>query len=96
MATSHQAGGTQALPIACAFMAAGGRLMVSPAGKLVTGGNFAWMFSNSSAREARRSYTIGRRFYRRLRNPSFERSVKQLVVEQGEPVNGWLVLKAAR
>jgi hypothetical protein len=67
--------------------------MLNPEGKLETGGNFAWMFGDSSPREARRSYIVGRRFYRRLRSLRFERSVAALVAMQGTPLNGWLVLK---
>ncbi len=64
-----------AIPIARAFVEIGGRIMVSPQGKLETGGNLACFFLNSNAKEARRSFTIGRRFHRRLCNPSFARSV---------------------
>ena len=88
---AEQAGA--ALPLACAFLKCGGRLMLNPEGKLETGGKFAWMFSQSSPREARRSYIISRRFYRRLRNPRFERSVAALVAMQGKHFNNWLVLE---
>jgi hypothetical protein len=64
--------GASALPIARAFVAQGGRLLINPRGELEAGGSFAWMTADDP-RAARRSFTMCRRFYRRLRDPRFAR-----------------------
>jgi hypothetical protein len=47
-----------------------------------------------SAAEARRSFVVERRLYRRLRNPGFARSIKALVaIEGAADQNGWLILE---
>ena len=88
-------GAAKALPIARSFLDVGGRLMLSPTGQLETGGNFAW-FTCEDPREARRSFTACRRFYRRLRAPRFQAAVAALVAQQGDESNGWVVLEAGR
>ncbi len=94
MTTRHQEGGASALPIARAFLEQGGRLLLNPEGKLEAAGSFAWMTADDP-RQARRSYTICRRFYRRLRDPRFARSMKALVLQDGEPTSsGWLVVRS--
>ncbi len=84
----------QALPIARAFVETGGRIMINPTGKLETAADLLRIFgSESNPQEARRGFVIGRRFYRRLRDPRFARSVAALVAIEGErTANGWLVL----
>ena len=90
----HQ-GGASALPIARAFLDVGGRLMLNPHGKLETGGGLRWALPDVPAREARKSFTVERRLYRRLRNASFARSVRCLVIQEGESQpDGWLVMEA--
>jgi hypothetical protein len=95
MSGHHNQGGASALPIARAFLATGGRLMVDPKGKLKAAADIARIFgADSEPREARRSFIIGRRFYRRLRDPKFARSVKCMVLMDGERTHhGWQVLE---
>lgn len=94
MATAFKQGSAPALPIARAFLDMGGRLMINPDGELETGGGCRWAFGSTPASEARRSFVVERRLYRRLRVPSFARSVKCLVVAEGQRTpSGWLVLR---
>jgi hypothetical protein len=95
MASRPQPGGAQALPIARAFLATGGALLITPEGALVTGGSLARIFgADANPREARRGFTIGRRLHRRLRDPRFAASLKCLVIQQGERTpQGGLVLE---
>lgn len=96
MSARHTAqGGASALPIARAFLATGGRLMIDPRGKLEAAADIARIFGpDSDPKDARRSFIVGRRFYRRLRDPRFARSVKCLVLMDGEPTaGGWQVLE---
>jgi hypothetical protein len=90
-------GGALALPIARAFLATGGRLMVSPTGQLQAAADIARIFGpDSEPRDARRSFVIARRLSRRLRDPRFARSVKCFVLMDGEPTaNGWQVVEAS-
>ncbi len=92
MATALKQGGAHALPIARSFIATGGRLLISPTGKLETAIDSAKLFGSSTPKEARRGFVIGRRFHRRLRDPRFARSVATLVAMEGGRVNGWLVM----
>lgn len=94
MATQLKQGGASALPIARAFVANGGRLLINPKGKLETAGDLARIFgADADPAEARRGFVIARRLHRRLRNPSFARSVAALVAIEGERTsNGWLML----
>lgn len=97
MKTHPRTGGAQALPIARAFVEVGGRLMLNPEGRLETGGGLRWALPDVSAREARRSFAIERRLYRRLRDPRFARSVRCLVLQEGERTeNGFLVMQGGR
>lgn len=97
MATQLKQESAQALPIARAFIEIGGRLMLNPEGRLETGGGLRWALPNVSATESRRSFTIERRLYRRLRDPRFARSVRCLVLQEGERSdNGWLVMRGGR
>lgn len=94
----HNGGGAQALPLARAFLATGGRLSVSPRGVLEPVADLGRIFGpDSAAREARRAFVIARRFSRRLRNPRFAANVKALVLQNGQPgENGWLTMEAAQ
>jgi hypothetical protein len=56
--------------------------------------NLPCFFLDSDSQAARRSFTIGRRFVRRLRDPRFARSVSTMVAIEGEAENGWLVMEA--
>jgi hypothetical protein len=69
--------------------------MIDPKGKLEAAADILRIFgADNDPRDARRSFVIGRRFYRRLRNPSFARSVATLVTIEGERrANGWLVME---
>jgi hypothetical protein len=92
--TLHQ-GAASALPIARAFLELGGRLMLNPQGMLETAGGLRWARPEISAREARKSFTVERRLYRRLRDPRFATSVRCLVLQEGTRLaNGWLVVEA--
>ena len=95
MNAHHTQGGASALPITRAFLATGGRLMVNPKGKLEAAADIARIFGpDSEPKDARRSFIIGRRFYRLLRNPRFARSIKCLVLMEGQQTaNGWQVLE---
>lgn len=95
MSNGTHAGGASALPIARAFLNVGGRLMIGPTGRLEIGGGLRWALASTSAREARRSFVVERRLCRRLRNPTFARSVASLVAMHGKPLNGWLVMERA-
>jgi hypothetical protein len=70
--------------------------MIAPKGKLEAAADILRNFgAENNPRDAHRSFVIGRRFYRRLRNPSFVRSVTTLVAIEGErTANGWLVMEA--
>jgi hypothetical protein len=79
-------------PLALAYLQQGGRLIVDPRGKLEAVGNFAWMTADDP-RTARRSFSVCRRFFRRLRNERFAGAVKCLVVRDGHTLpDGWLEL----
>lgn len=95
MAERTMQGGASALPIAHAFLATGGRLLMNPQGTLEPTISVERLFgANVTPAEARRGYVIGRRFIRRLRCARFARSVQALVVQQGERTpNGWLVME---
>ena len=93
MVPSHMQGGALALPTARAFLSVGGQLLLDPDGKLEAKPDVTRCFLNPDAASARRAYVISRRFVRRLRDPRFARSIKALVVTDGEATrNGWLVL----
>jgi hypothetical protein len=95
MATHPKQGGAQALPIARAFIATGGRLYLTPTGKLETAADLRFFGPEATAKEARLGFVIGRRFFRRLRDPRFTRSVATLVAIEGErAANGCLVMEA--
>jgi hypothetical protein len=69
--------------------------MLNPKGQLETGGGLRWALPEVSATEARRSFTVERRLYRRLRDARFAKSVRYLVLQEGErTANGWLVMRA--
>jgi hypothetical protein len=94
MSPQRNRGAATALPIARAFVEQGGRLLLNPKGELEAGGSFAWMTA-ADPRQARRSFTVCRRFFRRLRDPRFARSVKALVIHDGEQTaNGWRIVQA--
>lgn len=95
---AHQQGGAQALPIARAFLAIGGKLMLNHRGQLETGLDLDQLFGPAlDVHHARRNLSIGRRFARRLKDPRFARSVSALVAIEGErDPSGWLVMEAAR
>lgn len=91
----HAQGGASASPAFRAFLAIGGRVSVGPAGELATSLDMERLFSASAA-EARRGFTIGRRFHRRLRDPRFSRAVMSLVLMDGEgSASGWIVAQEA-
>ncbi len=58
MATRHSQGGASALPIARSFIATGGRLLVSPTGKLETGIDTEKVFGSTGPKEARRGFVM--------------------------------------
>jgi hypothetical protein len=94
MRSPNTHGRATALPIARAFMEGGGRLLVDPQGRLEASSCLRWALPDTSDRESRLGMAIERRFCRGLRNASFRRSVKALVVTEGRPTpNGWLVLE---
>jgi hypothetical protein len=69
--------------------------MLNPQGKLETGGGLRWALPDISAREARKSFTVERRLYRRLRDPRFATSVRCLVLQEGNrSSDGFLVMEA--
>ncbi len=95
MASAQKQGGAQALPIARAFLEVGGRLMLDPHGRLQTGGGLRWALPDVNAKEARKSFTVERRLYRRLKDPRFARSVRCLVLQEGARLeNGSFVMEA--
>lgn len=95
MNAHHQRGGASALPIARAFLEVGGRLMLDPEGRLETGGGLRWALPDVNAKEARKSFIVERRLYRRLKDPRFARSVRCMVLQDGARLeNGWLVMDA--
>ncbi|HEX8579919.1 MAG TPA: hypothetical protein VF655_10040 [Allosphingosinicella sp.] len=98
MSAPQAQGGAQALPIARAFLATGGRLMLRPDGKLETAASVERIFGpGTDENEARLSFMVARTFSRRLRNPRFARSVACLVLADGQPTpNGWQVLEAGQ
>jgi hypothetical protein len=94
MAQQINRGGATALPLARAFLAVGGQLLISPDGELEPKPNISRCFMNGNASDARRAFTVSRRMVRRLRDPRFARSVKALVVTDGSQWdNGWFVMR---
>lgn len=96
MMTRAQKGGAAALPFAAAFVAIGGRIMLSPAGRLEAALDPATIFAadvaHSAARKAERAASAMKT---QLRCPRAVRSLKCLVLRQGERTpNGWLVVEA--
>lgn len=86
-------GRASALPLARAYLAQGGRLIIDDRGKLEPVGSFAWITADDP-KAARRSFVTCRRFCRRLRDRRFASTVKALVVQQGrKTANGWLELR---
>jgi hypothetical protein len=47
---------------------------------------------NSDAAAARRAFVVSRRFIRRLRDPRSARSVKTMVLVNGQDISGFLVM----
>ncbi len=94
MIDTAKQGGAQALPSARAFVGIGGRLLINPDGKLEARTSLGPAFAlDAPAHVARPHFTIARRFYRRLHDPRFARSVAALVAVEGERThNGWLVM----
>jgi hypothetical protein len=98
MSARHTQGGASALPIARAFLATGGRFIISPEGKLEAIPDLSRIYESTlhplDPREARRAHAAARRLFRRLRNPRFARSVKCMVLMDGERTHhGWQVLR---
>lgn len=90
---THQ-GGASALPLATAFVAMGGRIMLSPAGQLEAAIDPAIIFGADimpeAAREAHRAATA---LLGVMANPRAVSSLKCLVLRQGERTpGGWLIV----
>ena len=80
MTTRFNQGGASALPIARAFLATGGRILVTPNGSLEAQPNLERLLMTDDARACRAAWTIGRRFFRRLRDRRFAACVKALAL----------------
>lgn len=91
--TQRTAGGATALPIAATFIALGGRLMLSPKGKLEAGIEMGIVFAPETAPEAsREAERAARAITAQLVNPRAVASLKCLVLRTGERTpGGWLV-----
>jgi hypothetical protein len=74
------------------FVAAGGRLMISPRGRLLTAIDLGMIYVTAVENEARRE--SARAFRRATLRRGSVRRLRRLVVTQGKPVGGWLVLEA--
>lgn len=80
---------------AAAFINAGGRLMVNAKGGLEIGMDLDRIVGpDSTEAEARRGILAARHLFRCLRDQRFARTIKCLVLQQGERTeNGWIVLE---
>lgn len=94
MSAVQQQGGAQALPVAAAFVAIGGRLLLSPKGKLEAALDAMILFSPQDAPEATRSaYSAARAMTAQLCNPRAVAALKCMVLRRGERTpGGWLVV----
>lgn len=94
MRTNTQQDRASALPAAAAFVAIGGSIMLSPTGRLDAALDPAAIFAAdvapSAARKAERAASAMKA---QLRSPRAVRSLKALVLRQGERTpGGWLVV----
>lgn len=94
MTQAIHTGGASALPEAAAFVAIGGRIMLSPAGRLEAALDSATIFAADAAPSAARKAEIAASAMKaQLRSPRAVRSLKCLVLRQGERTHGgWLVV----
>lgn len=90
-------GGATALPLATAFVAKGGRIMLSPTGRLEAAMDPAIIFGADTVPEAaREAHSAATALLGVMTNPRAVTSLKCLVLRQGERTHGgWLVVGGA-
>jgi hypothetical protein len=74
------------------FLAIGGRLMISPRGRLLTAIDFGLLYITAPEDGVRRE--TARTFRRASLQRGSTRRLKRMVITRGKPVSGWLVLEA--
>lgn len=84
------------LPAAAAFVAMGGRIMLSPKGKLETAMDVRVLFDPDSLPEATTAaHSAAKAMLAHVTNPRSVSSLKRLVLRTGERTpNGWLIVEA--